>query len=54
MFRVSARGLLLGLFVHLEAVLRAQLRLRSSLTPNFKPAEPFGFQLDRIAVHEWI
>src|SRR6202051_4120286 len=52
--RVRARGLLLGLFVHLEAGFARPAALEIVLDAELQPAEPFGFQLDRIAVHEWI
>src|SRR5258708_23209627 len=52
--RVRARGLLLGLLVHLEAGFARPVALEIVLNAELQPAEPFGFQLDRIAVHEWI
>jgi hypothetical protein len=49
---VQAR--LLGLFVHLKAALARSAAPEIRLDAELQPAGTFGFQLDRVAVHEWI
>src|SRR5215470_13706899 len=46
--RVGARGLFLGLFVHLEAGLARPAALEIVLDAELQAAEPVGFQFDRI------
>src|ERR1700752_1877088 len=50
--RVGAPSLLLGFFVHLEAGLARPAPLQIVFDAELQPAEPFGFELDRIPVHE--
>src|ERR1700752_655014 len=49
--RVEARGLLPGLLMDLEAGLACPAALQIVPYAESQPAEPFGFELDRVAVH---